>query len=53
MRDALSLDFFEEWDVIFSNAVFHWIQNQREFLRQVSRALKPGGLLVCELEAPV
>lgn len=51
VRDALSLDFFEEWDVIFSNAVFHWIQNQRELLRQVGRALKPGGLLVCELGA--
>lgn len=37
-------------DVVFSNAVFHWIEKnrQRDLLRCVYQALKPGGQFVFE-----
>lgn len=37
-------------DVIFSNAVFHWINasEQEKMIRNVYEQLKPGGQLVCE-----
>ena len=37
-------------DAVFSNAVFHWIdaERQRDMLRCVHRALKPGGQFVFE-----
>ena len=37
-------------DVIFSNAVFHWIdeKNQQTMLSNIYRNLNPGGELVCE-----
>ena len=49
--DALSLPFVEEWDVVFSNAVFHWINDHHTLLHNINCALKPGGLLVCEFGA--
>lgn len=49
--DALDLPFWEEWDVVFSNAVFHWIGDHDALLESIRRALKPQGLLVCEFGA--
>lgn len=49
--DALRLPFEGEWDVAFSNAVFHWIDDHDALLASIRRALKPGGLLVCEFGA--
>ncbi len=49
--DATRLTFREEFDTVFSNAVFHWIQHQGDLLDGICRALKPGGRLVCELGA--
>ncbi|MDY4610829.1 MAG: class I SAM-dependent methyltransferase [Sphaerochaetaceae bacterium] len=46
--DALDLDYHDEFDVVFSNAVFHWISNQDRLLANVAAALKPGGTLACE-----
>lgn len=46
--DACNLPFYEEWDVVFSNAVFHWINNHDLLLQNIYRALKPKGLLICE-----
>lgn len=46
--DATALPYENEFDTIFSNAVFHWILNQEALLLSVYRALKPGGILVCE-----
>ena len=39
------------FDLVFSNAVFHWIQDQDALLRALHAVLKPGGLLVCEFGA--
>ena len=48
--DALSFDLDEKADVIFSNAVFHWIDadKQERLIKNIYRQLKPGGELVCE-----
>ena len=51
VRDALDLPYEGQWDVIFSNAVFHWIADHDRLLANVHRALKPGGALICEFGA--
>ncbi len=49
--DALALPFEKEFDVVFSNAVFHWINDHNALLKNIHKALKPQGLLVCEFGA--
>ena len=49
--DALHLPYEGAWDVVFSNAVFHWISDHDALLKGIHRALKHGGLLVCEFGA--
>ena len=48
--NAVNFQLKEKADVIFSNAVFHWIDGNRqeEMLRNLSCQLKTGGQLVCE-----
>ncbi|MCI8379428.1 MAG: methyltransferase domain-containing protein [Lachnospiraceae bacterium] len=49
--DALSLPFEKEFDVVFSNAVFHWISSHDALLKNIYKVLKQRGLLVCEFGA--
>lgn len=49
--DALTLPFENEFDVVFSNAVFHWISDHDTLLKNIYKVLKPKGLLVCEFGA--
>ena len=49
--DALALPFEQQFDVVFSNAVFYWIADHDALLKQVHKVLKPNGLLVCEFGA--
>lgn len=49
--DALDLPFDSEWDVVFSNAVFHWISDHNTLLQNIHKALKSQGLLICEFGA--
>jgi trans-aconitate 2-methyltransferase len=44
--DARSLDFDQEFDLCFSNAVLHWVDNHQAFLHGASRSLRSGGRLV-------
>lgn len=48
--DATDFTLLEPADAIFSNAVFHWIDRDRQPLLSASlaRNLRPGGQLVCE-----
>lgn len=48
--DALDFTLNQPVDAVFSNAVFHWIDENKQpvLLRQINRALKPSGELVCE-----
>lgn len=38
--DALNLPFENEFDIVFSDAVFHWIENHDLLLKNIHRALK-------------
>lgn len=49
--DALALPFENEFDVVFSNAVFHWISDHDALVKNINKFLKPQGLLVCEFGA--
>lgn len=49
--DALALPFEAQFDVVFSNAVFHWITDHNALLNNVHKVLKPNGLLICEFGA--
>lgn len=49
--DAFNLPFEKQFDVVFSNAVFHWISNHNALLKQIHKVLKPNGLLICEFGA--
>lgn len=51
VADACVLPFDHEFDVVFSNAVFHWIPDHHTLLDNVARALRPGGALICEFGA--
>ena len=44
--DARFLDFNGEFDLVFSNATLHWVDDHQAFLKGVSRALRRGGRLV-------
>ena len=49
--DALALPFENEFDVVFSNAVFHWISDHDTLLKNIHKVLKAQGVLVCEFGA--
>lgn len=44
--DARSLRFKEEFDLCFSNAALHWVDDHQAFLRGASQVLRSGGRLV-------
>lgn len=46
--DAINIPFADEFDAVFSNAVFHWISDQQRLASKISQCLKKGGYLVCE-----
>lgn len=47
--DARELSFVERFDVVFSNAVLHWIRDQLTVLKGVERSLKPGGRMLVQM----
>ncbi|QIL38647.1 methyltransferase domain-containing protein [Pedobacter sp. HDW13] len=46
--DGASLPYQENFDAVFSNATFHWIENQQALTDGLFKSLKPGGRLVAE-----
>jgi trans-aconitate methyltransferase len=46
--DAAALQFQSEFSVVFSNAVLHWVQDQRAAVQGIARALRPGGRFVAQ-----
>jgi len=44
--DARSLNFDREFDLCFSNATLHWVDDHQSFLDGAIRALRSGGRLV-------
>lgn len=51
VMDATGMEIENAFDVVFSNAVFHWITDQRKLLKCIYTALKNGGKLICEFGA--
>lgn len=47
--DASGLTFDSKFDIVFSNAAFHWIKDQEPVLRCLWKSLKPGGILLAQL----
>ena len=41
----------EEFDIIFSNAVFHWLPNHETLLKDLFAFLNPGGALAVQIPA--
>ncbi len=48
VMDATKLPFKGEFEAIFSNATFHWIENQEALIKGLYSSLKSGGRLVAE-----
>ena len=46
--DLLDLSFESEFDGIVSTASFHWVHDHQQLLRNLYRALRPGGWLVAQ-----
>ncbi len=51
VKDATQLNFQNFFDVVFSNATFHWIAEQDVLLSVIRQSLKPNGYLICEFGA--
>lgn len=49
--DAQSFEFNHDFDAIFSNAVLHWVTDQKAAAKNMFRHLKEGGRLVVEFGA--
>jgi trans-aconitate 2-methyltransferase len=47
--DASALSFDAEFDVVFSNAVLHWIRDHRPVLAGIARALRPRGRVLLQM----
>lgn len=47
-QDLLELSVPAPVDVVFSNAVFHWITDHERLFERIHAALKPGGRLVAQ-----
>lgn len=47
--DARAMRFQEKFDVVFSNATLHWIQDHLTVLLGISRALRPGGRMLAQM----
>lgn len=47
--DATRLRFEAEFDLVFSNAALHWVNDHRSVLAGVARALRPAGRVVLSM----
>jgi trans-aconitate 2-methyltransferase len=47
--DASRLDFFNEFDVVFSNAALHWIPDHKPVLAGIARSLHLGGRILIQM----
>lgn len=45
LKDAVSIDYENEFDAIFSNSVLHWIKDHKKLLKKFYKTLKPRGRL--------
>ncbi|MFC5558485.1 class I SAM-dependent methyltransferase [Ureibacillus thermophilus] len=48
VKDVTQLDFHNEFDAVFSNAVLHWVRQPEKALKNIYTSLKKGGRFVAE-----
>lgn len=48
VQDARALEYTNEFDAVFSNAVLHWIKPPKQALHCIYKSLKQGGRFVAE-----
>ena len=46
VMDARHIAFAKQFDLVFSNAALHWVDDHQAFLRGAAAVLKPGGRLI-------
>jgi trans-aconitate methyltransferase len=46
VMDARRLQFPRQFDLVFSNAALHWVDDHAAFLRGAAAVLQPGGRLI-------
>ncbi|MEC4747920.1 methyltransferase domain-containing protein [Methylomicrobium sp. Wu6] len=51
LMDARALAFENRFDVVFSNAVLHWIKDHRSVVEGLFKSLKPGGKILLQMGA--
>jgi trans-aconitate 2-methyltransferase len=51
LQDINSLDYTNEFDLIFSNATLHWIKDHNRLLTNVFKALRQNGIYRCNFAA--
>ena len=47
--DASKLSFEDRFNIVFSNATLHWIQDHRPVLKGISHCLKKGGIALLQM----
>jgi trans-aconitate 2-methyltransferase len=47
--DAQELPFADGFDIVFSNAALHWVQDHRAVLAGIGRSLRPGGRVMLQM----
>ncbi len=48
-KDARTFSFTSQFDVVFSNAVLHWVTDHRPVLKNIYDCLKPGGRILLQM----
>ncbi len=48
---AQTMEFVDEFDLVFSNSALQWIEEQEEVMSRVSRSLRKGGRLAVQMPA--
>ena len=49
LMDAVNLSFEEQFDVVFSNAVLHWVKDHKSVVEGLYRSLKPNGKILLQM----
>jgi len=49
VEDASRLPFYDEFDVVFSNAALHWVVDHLPVLQGIARGLKCGGKILLQM----
>ena len=49
VMDAINLLFAEQFDLVFSNAVLHWVKNHKPIVEGIYRSIKPSGKILLQM----